>query len=109
MEWLYKMLALPVAEGAGTAKEASEMQQSHDSLLLLIQWAGMWYMTDFFMFHLCSYLDGVLELLLEVMGDVIAVGNVPDARQRHTGCESLSKAWQPVQIRHDILRTSNRV
>lgn len=42
-----------------------------------------------------TYLDGVLDLLLQVLGDVIAVSNVPDARQRNTGSEGLGEAWQP--------------
>ena len=42
-----------------------------------------------------THLDGVLDLLLEVLGDVIAVSNVPDACQWHTGSESLREAWQP--------------
>ena len=43
------------------------------------------------------YLDGVLELLLEVMWNVIAVCNVPDAGQRHAGCEGFCEAWQPAE------------
>ncbi len=46
-----------------------------------------------------SHLNGVLDLLLEVAGDVIAVSNVPDARQRHTGSEGLCEAGQPAQGR----------
>ncbi len=45
----------------------------------------------------CHYLNGVLDLLLEVAGDVVAVSNVPDARQRHTGSEGLCEAGQPAQ------------
>lgn len=41
------------------------------------------------------YLNGVLDLLLEVMRNVVAVSNVTDAGQRHTGGESLCEAWQP--------------
>lgn len=44
-----------------------------------------------------SHLNGVLDLLLEVTGDVVAVRNVPDARQRHTGSEGLCEAGQPTQ------------
>ncbi len=44
-----------------------------------------------------SYLNGVLDLLLEVPWDVVAVSNVPDPRQRHTGSEGLCEAGQPAQ------------
>ncbi len=44
-----------------------------------------------------QYLDGVLDLLLEIPRDVIAVCNVSDARQRHTGCEGLCETGQPAQ------------
>ena len=44
-----------------------------------------------------SHLDGVLDFLLEVPGDVVAVSDVPDARQRHTGSEGLCEAGQPAQ------------
>ena len=46
-----------------------------------------------------SHLDGVLDFLLEVPGDVVAVSDVPDARQRHTGSEGLCEAGQPAQGR----------
>ena len=41
------------------------------------------------------HLDSMLQLLLEIVRDVIAVGNVPDARQRYTGHESFREAWEP--------------
>lgn len=42
-----------------------------------------------------THLEGVLDLLLQVLGDVIAVSNVPDARQWHAGSERLREAGQP--------------
>lgn len=42
-----------------------------------------------------TYLEGVLDLLLQVLGDVIAMSNVPDARQGHTGSKRLREAGQP--------------
>lgn len=44
-----------------------------------------------------SHLNGVLDLLLEVARDVVAVSNVPDPRQRHTGSKGLREARQPTQ------------
>lgn len=41
------------------------------------------------------HLDGVLDLLLELVGDVITVCNVPDARQRRAGCELRVERRQP--------------
>ena len=66
------------------------------NLLLLMKRAGMWFLMNLLEFLQLFYLNRVLELLLEVMGNVVAVGNVPDARQRHTGREGLCKAWQPM-------------
>ena len=41
------------------------------------------------------HLDGVLDLLLELVGDVVAVSNVPDARQWRAGCELRVERRQP--------------
>ena len=38
-------------------------------------------------------LQRVLDLLLQVRGDVVAVRDVADARQRHARCEALAEGW----------------
>lgn len=40
-------------------------------------------------------LDGVLDLLLQLVGDVAAVRNVTDARQRCRCRVRLCEGWQP--------------
>lgn len=37
----------------------------------------------------------MFDLLLQLVRDVIAVGNVSDARQRRAGCELCIERWQP--------------
>ena len=45
-----------------------------------------------------EHLNGMLDLLLEIPRDVVAVSNVPDAGKRHTSSKGLCEAGQPAHI-----------
>jgi hypothetical protein len=39
-------------------------------------------------------LKPILDVVLEILGDVTSMGNVTDARERDRYCESVGEGWQ---------------
>ena len=70
-QWFWKLPAIPIGRSVHTLAVKCHIRQ--------------------------LYLDCMLELCFEVVRNVIAVSNVSDAGQGHTGGEGFSKAWQPAQ------------